>query len=282
MRNLMEKVQEVSASALRATLPYIYLALVISVAFACNSDQPQQPNYRTQSIAQGSEEDQKALWLVLPDREDLFSNNPEIKEILNGYLISVWPKGQCASQGFVAFGAYEDNKRITINLPDVCTYYISMEIGHRAVNGSTPEPVEDEIIEGLSFTDVKPIIDQFCVSCHSVNGSRPNSDLSTYEEVLVYADDIKERVLSGSMPPGVPLSDENSSLIAGWVDQGSNPASLELAQDNVVLDSIFYRYEQGEIARSAINSNNSIQLNIDLWILPEGESHDLEIERIAI
>jgi hypothetical protein len=83
----------------------------------------------------------------------------------------------------------------------------------------------------MSFTaDIKPIIDQNCVGCHS--GPAPNAqiDLSTYDGVKQVADNGKLLdVISrpngdpSLMPPSGKLSDCKIRKINSWVIDGALP-----------------------------------------------------------
>jgi uncharacterized membrane protein len=87
---------------------------------------------------------------------------------------------------------------------------------------------EDElIIEDITYTnDVKPILDQHCISCHSPSGSQSWLDVSTYSgaKAQVTNGGIQSRVINESpspMPPSGGISQEEKNIIQTWIDQGT-------------------------------------------------------------
>ena len=89
--------------------------------------------------------------------------------------------------------------------------------------------VEETIVEeqeevdpcaDISFaTNVKPIIDANCIGCHGVGGNSPN--LTSYALVSASASSVKGAVVSGRMPQGGSLTQEEIDAIACWVDSGA-------------------------------------------------------------
>lgn len=82
------------------------------------------------------------------------------------------------------------------------------------------------------WTDVKPIIDGRCATCHVEGGVGPR-DFTTYEAVRDRSASIKNQVVQRLMPPFIGLSDchdyandwslteEQRGIITTWVDQGA-------------------------------------------------------------
>ena len=101
----------------------------------------------------------------------------------------------------------------------------------------------DIITTNLTYTrDVSRIVARRCVECHSEQSSIP---LTNYEEVRPWAVDIKEQVLSRSMPPwgavkgfgnlapDRALTQEEILILSAWVVGGApkgDPALLPKAQ----------------------------------------------------
>ncbi|WP_236974023.1 cytochrome c [Membranihabitans maritimus] len=82
------------------------------------------------------------------------------------------------------------------------------------------DPNEMECEPGTSFSmDVKPIIDNNCISCH--NGSVQNPDLRTYQAIKNNSARIKELTASRVMPQTGSLTDDQIILIGCWVDDGA-------------------------------------------------------------
>lgn len=61
--------------------------------------------------------------------------------------------------------------------------------------------------------DVKPLMQSYCVSCHS--------SYSSYSSVKSSASSIRSSIVSGSMPKGTSLSDDQKNKIVCWIDAGS-------------------------------------------------------------
>lgn len=81
-------------------------------------------------------------------------------------------------------------------------------------------PDEMECEPGTSFAmDIKPIIDNKCISCH--NGTVQNPDLRTYQGIKNNAARVKELTASRVMPQTGSLTDEQIKLIGCWVDDGA-------------------------------------------------------------
>jgi uncharacterized membrane protein len=71
----------------------------------------------------------------------------------------------------------------------------------------------------ISFiNDIKPIIDNNCVSCHNGNQF---PDLRTYNGISANSRIVKEQVVNRTMPIGGSLSNEEIELISCWIDNGS-------------------------------------------------------------
>jgi uncharacterized membrane protein len=84
------------------------------------------------------------------------------------------------------------------------------------IDPGAPDPCED-----ITFSkNVKPIIDNNCVSCHSTGGGQP-PNLETYIGIRVEATSVKSEVVSKDMPIGGSLTNEEISAISCWVDAGA-------------------------------------------------------------
>lgn len=81
--------------------------------------------------------------------------------------------------------------------------------------------VEDPCAD-ITFTmNVKPIIDNNCVGCHSTTGSASFLNLESYETVTANAARVKSEVVSRDMPIGGSLTNEEIQAISCWVDAGA-------------------------------------------------------------
>jgi len=96
---------------------------------------------------------------------------------------------------------------------------------------SVPLLAHDIITTKLTYSrDIAPILQKRCSSCHSALSPIP---LTSYEEVRPWAVDIKEQILSRSMPPWgavkgfrdlLPddsLTEEEITMLAAWVVGGA-------------------------------------------------------------
>ncbi len=61
--------------------------------------------------------------------------------------------------------------------------------------------------------DVKPLMQSYCVSCHS--------SYSTYSTVKSSASSIRSSIMNGSMPKGTSITDDQKNKIVCWIDAGS-------------------------------------------------------------
>lgn len=84
----------------------------------------------------------------------------------------------------------------------------------------------DEIGSGGAVThptytkDIKPVMDNYCVSCHNANGSSP--DLTTYDGVKNDAEAVYNAINNGSMPQGGNKLDNNTiQTIQNWINDGT-------------------------------------------------------------
>lgn len=77
---------------------------------------------------------------------------------------------------------------------------------------------QEELTKVSYISDVKPIMDARCLSCHGA-GSFP--ELKNYTDVSNHAAMVKSEVASGSMPKGAVLTPAQIKSIVDWVDEGA-------------------------------------------------------------
>ena len=66
----------------------------------------------------------------------------------------------------------------------------------------------------ISFAnDVQPLINSYCVNCHS--------SYSSYNGVYSGRSGIKSTIANGSMPKGTSMSTDQKNTVIGWVDGGA-------------------------------------------------------------
>ncbi|WP_296385340.1 cytochrome c [Winogradskyella sp.] len=68
------------------------------------------------------------------------------------------------------------------------------------------------------INQVKPIIDNNCVSCHNGNQF---PDLRTYNGVSTNSEIVEQQVVNRTMPIGGSLTNEEIDLITCWIENGS-------------------------------------------------------------
>lgn len=68
--------------------------------------------------------------------------------------------------------------------------------------------------------DIKPIMDNYCVSCHNANG--PSPDLTNYTDVKNSAESVYSEILSGDMPQGgTKLNNNTIQTFQNWINDGA-------------------------------------------------------------
>lgn len=81
------------------------------------------------------------------------------------------------------------------------------------------QSLEQDCDPNTSFVNqIKPIIDNNCISCHNGNQF---PDLRTYSGVSNNAEIVKEQVVNRTMPIGGSLTNEEIDLITCWIENGS-------------------------------------------------------------
>ena len=78
------------------------------------------------------------------------------------------------------------------------------------------------LAEQVYWSDVKPIFDRYCNSCHGeILAAGAPFPLLEYEEVFPYLERIEIRVFeSEDMPPGGLRVEESKELLSKWLEQG--------------------------------------------------------------
>lgn len=122
---------------------------------------------------------------------------------------------------------------------DVIVFAKEIAVGEKPVESTTfaftpPADATDAAAappvnaNGLKFADIKPILDQNCVSCHSGGRAKKGIDLSTYAGVMKVVKPGNPggsfiiRVLkAGSMPPTGPLASDSVDKLTQWVQDGA-------------------------------------------------------------
>jgi hypothetical protein len=106
----------------------------------------------------------------------------------------------------------------------------------------------DTISQGITyFKDIKPIMDAYCVDCHTDTGIAP-FPLTTYDQVLSFIDPVQIAINQKTMPPwgandnGMPfkydirMKEVEIELINDWIEEGSIAGDLEVVGPIIELD----------------------------------------------
>ena len=106
-----------------------------------------------------------------------------------------------------------------------------------------PESVESETVNVTWHTDVKPLVDNYCIRCHT-EGSIGVGDFRNQDTVFALADLMLARIQEGSMPPPVAdpscqdyvasehlsVSEQDKAIFEAWVaagkPEGEAPTSI--------------------------------------------------------
>lgn len=74
-------------------------------------------------------------------------------------------------------------------------------------------------------TDIRPILDANCISCHAPGGEQEISPLLTYDDIKRYTDgnNLTDRINGNSslMPPTGKMAVCNIAIIEAWINQGA-------------------------------------------------------------
>jgi hypothetical protein len=73
----------------------------------------------------------------------------------------------------------------------------------------------------ITYTsDIKDLLDTNCVGCHKAGHASGGIQLDTYTTAKSNANAANEKIQSGQMPPGGPLSAGEKALFQDWLDDG--------------------------------------------------------------
>jgi len=72
------------------------------------------------------------------------------------------------------------------------------------------------------FPQVKAIVQEKCVACHSASSASGGTNLATDSSIAAKSSRVSIRVAAGTMPPSgsLPLSDSDKKIIADWAARG--------------------------------------------------------------
>jgi len=169
-------------------------------------------------------------WLVMPEQalalratyEAIVISDPHTLTVTNGTGSGAYRPGETVpvsanpaptGERFIRWGNQSDwlnnfqQPTTTLVMPDQA---VTIEALYR-----------DENLPIVSYDlDILPIFARSCFpGCHEPGTNY--SDLTDFETVVMYADDIKSFVLSGYMPTAGALTDSEIALIVRWIDEGT-------------------------------------------------------------
>ncbi len=97
------------------------------------------------------------------------------------------------------------------------------------------------------YKDIKPLIEGYCLGCHTKGGIRESVPFETYEQVAAMAPLIRQKVVDREMPPYLAgpgcneywfderLEESEIQLVSDWVDDGA-PAGSQTVAPNPTPD----------------------------------------------
>ncbi|EDM75883.1 hypothetical protein PPSIR1_08212 [Plesiocystis pacifica SIR-1] len=107
----------------------------------------------------------------------------------------------------------------------------ALSLASTACKPATSDPQESDAEASTYYRDVQPIIAAECGGCHQAGGLGP-MELSTYEQLVNFAELVDESIRAGSMPPWQPdpdcrsfagerrMSEEDKQTVLTWIEQG--------------------------------------------------------------
>ncbi|MFO0758448.1 MAG: hypothetical protein U0359_18290 [Byssovorax sp.] len=73
-------------------------------------------------------------------------------------------------------------------------------------------------------SDVAPLLETYCTSCHSAGGSEPSKLLDSYASAAKWSSDVESEIASCGMPPSgeAQPTDAEREVILTWIVCGAN------------------------------------------------------------
>lgn len=107
---------------------------------------------------------------------------------------------------------------------------VAMMVGVPACDGGSSSDCVDKTpascpaTEPSYATDVAPLLEKYCTTCHSANGSQPMDPLDTYTDVKQRSGEVKSQLAGCLMPPegSTGPTDAEVETILAWVVCGAN------------------------------------------------------------
>ncbi|HEX7584499.1 MAG TPA: c-type cytochrome domain-containing protein [Prolixibacteraceae bacterium] len=113
---------------------------------------------------------------------------------------------------------------LSVSLILVSVLFLSSSCKHSGIPASEMAPV--------SFTEVQPIFQNYCGTCHNGSGRQGRLDLTNYAGIInsiTPGNASKSKAYQAMistfqiMPPNIAMPTNKRTLIRLWIEQGANP-----------------------------------------------------------
>lgn len=102
----------------------------------------------------------------------------------------------------------------------ICLFFISC----KKENTNTVTPINSNVkncSKTISYkTEIVPMMNTYCVSCHSSNQASGGINLSGYNNTSTHATSSLNSIKNGSMPPMGSIPDSLIQKLNCWINQG--------------------------------------------------------------
>ncbi|RZA20001.1 MAG: hypothetical protein EOP10_18780 [Proteobacteria bacterium] len=204
----------------------------------------------------------------LPDR----SKDPTLSQV-NGYYFRLVGEGSDCPAGELIedVGAFDDQKReFEFKVNGKCTYVVVMKLGVYQAPALT-------LTSTLNYeTDIKPLIESNCVSCHETYAS--------YTELVENGEMILREVESKAMPKTAPLSDADIAKFLAWKDGGyiEKSTTPPPTAKELLLTSVYYQNNRNDYLMAyELLTRLSFELRRSLWIQPAAVEAGLTVKELS-
>ncbi|MEX1228739.1 MAG: DUF1549 domain-containing protein [Planctomycetaceae bacterium] len=141
---------------------------------------------------------------------------------------------------------------------------------------------------------IAPLLTRRCVGCHNASDKKGSLDLTTYDAAMRGGDSgavlvpgksaeslLWQRIAAGEMPPKQPLTEDEKSLIGGWLDDGAvwGEVTLDLFQFTTESRGGYDWWSLQPLSRPSIPATQDQRWPrqpLDAYILATLESHGLK------
>jgi hypothetical protein len=256
----------------RASLPRIMnhsLAVWLLLA-GCGDDKV--ADYRSAKIAKTLEAvvgkpNPVHLNLTLPDR----SKDATLTQVTGYYLRLLGEGNECPKGEMIEMvGGYDDQSReLRFDVNGKCSYAVLLKLGsYHAPTLALARSINYE-------SDIKPIVEAHCLSCHD--------SYASYQELAANGELIVREVESKAMPKAVPLGDDDIAKFLAWKDGGyveksSDPLPTVKEQ---MMSEVYYQNNHNDYLMAyELLGRENYELRRSLWLQPAGEAAGLTLKEL--